>query len=192
MHKQSNGWVIRCCKQFLKSPYGAYFKVLMNKRLLRLFFFFSFCSRSKIADAMAFAAVHFESDHERKIRIFCHESEDLWFWSSSSLCGTRASSSAKRKSRTSICRTLVLARERAGLKSFPSDRVRNRIPSSTDPNACFRRIEKKMLKSVGTNTQSFFTQLLISNASDMFQLNCTFPVSHLDMTWWSLDRKSVV
>lgn len=39
-------------------------------------------------------------------------------------------------------------------KSFPSDRVRNKMPSSADLNECFRRTEKKMLKSVGASMVS--------------------------------------
>ena len=48
-----------------------------------------------------------------------------WLWSFSALWSTRAASSAKSKSRRITLRTLVFARRRAGLKSFPSERVRS-------------------------------------------------------------------
>ena len=47
------------------------------------------------------------------------------------------------------------------VEEFPPDRVRNRMPSSVDLNACFRRTERKMLKSVGANTQPCFTPLFM-------------------------------
>ena len=103
------------------------------------------------------------------------ENRSRRFWSFSSLRATRAVSSAKTKSRRITLRPLVFIRRRAGLKSFPSDRVRNRMPSSADLNACFRRTEKKMLKSVGASTQPFFTPLFMQNASVMLPLYWTVP-----------------
>ena len=52
---------------------------------------------------------------------------------------------------------MVFARRHPGLKSFTSDRVRKRMPSSADLNECFRRTEKNMLKSAGASTQPCFT-----------------------------------
>ena len=85
--------------------------------------------------------------------------------SSFSLCATRVVSSTKRRSRSIHLRTLVLARSLAGLNNFPSERVRSRRPSTAEPKACFRRMEKKIVKSVGANTQPCLTPMLMSKAS---------------------------
>ena len=91
----------------------------------------------------------------------------------SSLRATRAASSAKRKLRSITLRPLVVVRRHAGLKSFLSDRVRNRMPSSADLKACYRRTENKMLMSVGASTQPCFTPLFMQNASVMLPSYCT-------------------
>ena len=78
-----------------------------------------------------------------------------------SLCATRATSSAKRRSRIVHLRTLVLARNLAWLNNFPSERVWSRMPSSAEPKACFRRMEKKMLKMVGANTHPIYTDIYV-------------------------------
>ena len=95
--------------------------------------------------------------------------------SSFSLCATRAASSAKRRSRSIHLRTLVLARSLAGLNNFPSERVRGRTLSTAKPKACFRRMEKKIMKSVGANTQPCLTPMLMSKASDELPSNLTVP-----------------
>lgn len=99
-------------------------------------------------------------------------------------CGSPAqhrwSRTRSRKVRCSRCRhdaakvvQHYFARAKS-VKTFPSDRVRNRMPSSADLNACFRRTEK-MLKSVGASTQPCFTPLFMPNASDMLPSYCTLP-----------------
>ena len=94
------------------------------------------------------------------------ENRSRRFWSFSSLCETRAASSTKRKSHSITLQTLVFALRLAELKSFfLSDRVHNKMPSF-DLNACFRRTEK-MLKSIGSSTESCFTPLFMSNTSYM-------------------------
>ena len=103
--------------------------------------------------------------------------------SSFSLCATRAASSAKRRSRSIHLRTLVLARSLAGLNNFPSERVRSRTPSTAEPKACFRRMEKKIVKSVGANAQPCLTPMLMSKASDELPSNLTVP---RDPSWKDL------
>ena len=99
------------------------------------------------------------------------------------LCATRAASSAKRRSRSIHLRTLVLARSLAGLNNFPSERVRSRTPSTAEPKACSRRMEKKIAKSVGANTQPCLTPMLMSKASDELPSNLTVP---RDPSWKDL------
>ena len=103
--------------------------------------------------------------------------------SSFSLCATRAALSAKSRSRSIHLRTLVLARSLDGLDNFPSERVRSRTPSTAEPKACFRRMEKKILKSVGAKTQPCLTPMLMSNASDELPSNLTVP---RDPSWKDL------
>ena len=103
--------------------------------------------------------------------------------SSFSLCATRAASSAKRRSRSIHLRTLVLARSLARLNNFPSEWVRSRTPSTAGPKACFRRMEKKIVKSVGANTKPCLTPMLMSKASDKLPSNLTVP---RDPSWKDL------
>ena len=56
------------------------------------------------------------------------------------------------------------------------DRVRNRMHSSADLNACFRRIKETLLKSVGASTQRCLMPLFMSNASEILLSCCTVPL----------------
>ena len=87
----------------------------------------------------------------------------------SSVCAVRAPSSANSISLTSTFRTLVFARRRARLKSFPSILVERYTPSSDWLKAQDSSRKKKIPKSVGASTQPCLTPLLIGKAADTCQ-----------------------
>ena len=93
-------------------------------------------------------------------------------WSSVSLWATIAASSAYRSSRMRTRLTLVLARRRERLKSFPELRVWSRIPEGSG-KARWRRAEKKIPNRVGASTHPCLTPQWVWNFSDLEPLNWT-------------------